>query len=202
MVDCTVGMVPSAARASPVAAPSATPSSPVPTLFVHHDVRSREELIKGPGIKVQNWRRQVFNKVRAKRAYFWGVNAILDPSNTRRRPKNGRNSPVGCRGNPPQRPRGAEVPPSASSLRTPRADTTGSRALALVCVAKQACALALVCVAKQARANELIAEGDSYSFTASTISRSGAHLETEETPLLLWSRVIPAGTDFQNFSPA
>ena len=39
-------------------------------------------------------------------------------------------------------------------------------------------------------------------FTASTISRSVAHLETEETPLLLWSRVIPAGTDFQNFSPA
>ena len=190
MVDCAVSMVPSAARTSPVAAPSATPSSPVPTLFVHHDVRSREELIKRPGIKVQNWRRQVFNKVRAKRAYFWGVNAILDPSNTRRLPKNGRNSPVGRRGNPPQRPRGAEVPPSASSLRTQRADTTGSHALALVCVAKQA------------RANELIAEGDGYSFQASTISRSVAHLETEETPLLLWSRVIPAGTDFQNFSPA
>jgi hypothetical protein len=39
--------------------------------------------------------------------------------------------------NPPRRPRGAEVPPSASSLRTPRADTTGSRALVLVCVASR-----------------------------------------------------------------
>ena len=33
--------------------------------------------------------------------------------------------------------RGAEEPPSASSLRTPRADTTGSRALVLVCVASR-----------------------------------------------------------------
>jgi hypothetical protein len=89
-----------------------------------------------------------------KRADFWGVNASLDPSNARIRPKNGRNAPVGRRGNPPRRPRGAEVPPSASSLRTPRADTTGSRALVLVCVAKQA------------RANELIAEGDGYTFIA------------------------------------
>jgi hypothetical protein len=82
MVGCAGGVVQSVALASQVAAPSATPSSTVPKLFVHHDVRSREELIKGPGIKVQNWRRQVFNKVRAKQANFWGVNAILDPSNT------------------------------------------------------------------------------------------------------------------------
>jgi hypothetical protein len=42
-------------------------------------------------------------------------------------------------------------------------------------------------VAKQARANELIAEGDGYTFIAApAISRSAAHLETEETPLLLW----------------
>jgi hypothetical protein len=73
--------------------------------------------------------------------------------------------------NPPRRPRGAEVPPSASSLRTPRADTTGSRALVLVCVAKQA------------RANELITEGDGYTFIADPrspdlrhTSKRGRHL--------------------------
>jgi hypothetical protein len=65
--------------------------------------------------------------------------------------------------NLPRRPRGAEVPPSASSLRTPRADTTGSRALVLVCVAKQA------------RANELIAEGDGYTFIAAQRSPDLRH---------------------------
>ena len=38
---------------------------------------------------------------------------------------------------------------------------------------------------KQARANELIAEGGLY-YSRSAISRSAAHNETEETPLLLW----------------
>ena len=61
--------------------------------------------------------------------------------------------------------RGAEEPPSASSLRTPRADTDG---IPRTCSRLRG---------KQARANELIAKGDGYTFIAAPRSPDLRHTE-------------------------
>jgi hypothetical protein len=164
--------VQSAPLASPVAAPSATAPSPVPTSVILH---RKQERIEGPGAKVQNWRRQVCNEVRAEGADFGGGNAILDPANARIRPKNGRDAPVGRRGKPAATSKGCRGATlckftTYSAGRYDGIPRTCSRLRGKVGESKRA-----------DRRRRLL-----YFYSRSAISRSAAHLETEETPLLLW----------------
>jgi hypothetical protein len=104
-----------------------------------------------------------------------GGNAILDPANSLILPKNGRDAPVGRRGKPAATSKGCRgatlckfttysagqydgIPRTCSRLRGKAGETK-----------------------RADRRRRLL-----YFYSSSAISRSAAHLETEETPLLLW----------------
>ncbi len=138
-------------------------------LDISHDVNERSKAVYRPctdraWYKISKWARQGCNEVRAERADFWGVNAILGRVEGRKC-----NSRPGKRADTAKkRPKRAGWPP-----RRTRSDVRGVQRCHPLQVADES---------KRAdRKRRRL-----YFYSRSAISRSAAHLETEETPLLLW----------------
>lgn len=175
--DCPSGVVSVAPRASPMVVPSAVASAPGPT----SDILRRTSSEGGAGTKFQ-----MGGVSRStKRANLGGVNAILGRVEGRKcnsRPgeradsaENGRNAPVGHRGEPAATTEGCR---GATLCKFTTYSAGRYDGIPRTCSRLRG---------KQARANELIAKGDGYTFIAAPRSPDLRHTEqTEETPLVLW----------------
>ena len=167
--------------ASTVAEPAASASASSPA----SDILRMKRDEGGAGTKCQNWRLQQVNEVKAKRADFWGVNALLDRVEGRK-----------CNSRPGKRADTAEKRSKRAGWppRGTRRDVQGVQRCHPLQVhyvlrgPMRRDPAHLFSSAWQAGESKRADRRRRrlYFYSRSAISRSAAHLETEETPLLLW----------------